>query len=492
MNFWKIAAIAASLALPAAANAEWREAETPHFRIYSNGGEQQLNRFAERLETFDALLRRLASVPANIEPVKVRVFLLDTEDQVRRAYHATGTTIAGFYTVNMEGPLAVSPRRTDVTDSTFGPEIVLFHEYAHHFMLQYFPASYPAWYVEGFAEMASTATPQPGGKMAFGKAASHRGYSLTASRWVPVSQLLTQSYSQFPKDADFYGQAWLLSHYLTFAPARKGQIYRYLGALAAGRPQADAAREIFGDLDALNREAREYLNARNFSYSQIEVRNPAPESMRLRLLTSGEAALVGDMAAFRDHVGEKERAAWIADIRAKAARYPADPHVLQFLADAEFAAEDYPAALATADKWLAVAPGDVHAMTRKATILLEQADALEGAARTAKIALARTLIVAANKIDPDDPKTLVAFYDAYRVSGERPPPVAIDALKQAVGTMPQAYRPRMLLANALANQGKYDAAIFYLGPIAYDPHPSDGQQAALNMIGRLREAMAGK
>ncbi len=492
MRFWKIAAVAASLALPAAANAEWREAETAHFRIYSGGGEQQLSRFAERLETFDALLRRLASVPASVEPVKVRVFLLDTEDQVRRAFHGNDSTVAGFYTVNMEGPLAVSPRRTDSESTVFGPEIVLFHEYAHHFMLQYFPASYPAWYIEGFAEMASTATLQPGGKMAFGKAASHREYSLTQSRWVPVSQLLAQSYSEFPKDADFYGQAWLLSHYLTFAPARKGQIYRYLGALAAGRPQSEAARAIFGDVDALNNEARHYLDARNFSYSQVEVQRPAPGSIKLRLLTPGEAALVGDMAAFRDSVGEKERSAWIADIRAKAARYPGDPHVLSFLADAEYAAEDYAAALATADKWLAIAPGDVQAMTRKATILLEQASNLEGAPRAAKVALARSLIVAANKIDPDDPKTLVAFYEAYRVSGERPPPIAIEALKQAVGTMPQAYRPRMLLATALANQGKYDEAIFYLGPIAYDPHPSEGQRAALNMIGQLRQAMAGK
>ncbi len=486
-------ALILALAAPGAARAEWREAETAHFRIYSSGGEQQLRRFAERLETFDALLRRLASVPASVEPVKVRVFLLETEDQVRRAYHVSaGSSVAGFYTVNMEGPLAVSPRRTDVSDSTFGPEIVLFHEYAHHFMLQYFPVSYPAWYVEGFAEMASTAVPLPGGKMAFGKPASHREYSLTASRWVPVSQLLTQSYSQFPKDGDFYGQAWLLSHYLTFAPARKGQIYRYLGALAAGRPQAEAAREIFGDVEALNREARHYLDGRTFTYAPIEVQHPAPESIKLRLLSPGEASLVEDMAAFRDRVDEKERAAWIAAIRAKAARYPSDPKVLQFLADAEFAAEDYPAALATADKWIAVAPNDVQAMTRKATILLEQADALEGAARAAKIASARALIVAANRIDADDPKTLVAFYEAYRVSGERPPQVALDALRQAVGTMPQAYRPRMLLATALANQGKYDEAIFYLGPIAYDPHPSDGQQAALAMIGRLRQAMAGK
>jgi hypothetical protein len=35
-----------------------------------------------------------------------------------------------------------------------------------------------------------------------------------------------------------------------------------------------------------------------------------------------------------------------------------------------------------------------------------------------------------------------------------------------------------------------EEAIFYLGPIGYDPHPSGGQQAALALIKRLRERAA--
>jgi cytochrome c-type biogenesis protein CcmH/NrfG len=486
----RFAALLALLIFPAAARADWREAETAHFRIFSGGGEQQLVRFAERLEMLDALLRKLSRAPQGMHSSKVRVILLDREDQVRRAYSGTDPNVAGFYTVNMHGPLAVSPRRTDEQDSVWGPEIVLFHEYAHHFMLEYFPAGYPSWYVEGFAEIVSTAAPMAGEKMAFGKAASHRQYSLMLSRWIPVEQLLTSSRAEFPKDADFYGQSWVLAHYLTFSRERNGQIYRYLGALASGRPPLEAAREIFGDLGALNREVRNYLSAQSFPYSPIEVAKPPRDSISLRPLGTSEAALMEETAAFRDSLKEDRRAAYLADLRAKTARFPTDPYALQLLADAEYAAEDFPASRATVDRLLAIAPQNVHALTRKATILLREAEDLQGAALDAKVNEARKLIVAANRRDADDPQTLIAFYESYRVSGERPPAVAVEGLKQAVGTVPQDFRPRMMLANQLANEGKYQEAIFYLGPIAYDPHSSEGQQAALAFIKRLRERAA--
>jgi hypothetical protein len=48
----------------------------------------------------------------------------------------------------------------------------------------------------------------------------------------------------------------------------------------------------------------------------------------------------------------------------------------------------------------------------------------------------------------------------------------------------------MMLAGQLAFEHRYAEAIRYLGPIAYDPHPSSGQRAALDMINRFREAMS--
>lgn len=488
-NLSRLAGLLIALAAPSAASAEWREAKTPHFQIYSEGGEARLLRFAERLEMLDTLLRKATGTAADVPPTKVRIVLLDNAEQVQQAYRTKGKPIAGFYTVNMQGPLAVAPRREGDEGSLSLPEIILFHEYAHHFMLQYAPASYPAWYVEGFAEIASTAATIPGGKMAWGKPADTRQYSLDTSRWVPVRQLLGQTYASFPSDADFYGQSWLLAHFLTFSQERAGQLRRYLALLAAGRPQTDAAIEAFGDLDVLNREVHQYLANRSFPYRAVPIEATERSGFTLRTLSAGESALMRETAAFRDRVDEAERPAWLAAFREKAARFPSDPYVLRMLADAEYAAEDYKAAGATIDKLLAVSPEDVRGRTRKGMILLREADNLQGAERSRKIEEARKLILAANKTDPDDPYALIAYYQSFRISGERAPAVAVEGLRQAVGTIPQDFEPRMLLATQLANEGKLAEAIHYLGPIAYDPHPSEGQAAALAFIQQLRQAM---
>ena len=43
--------------MPAAAHAEWKEATTTNFIVYSEGGEAQLREFATKLEKFNYVLR---------------------------------------------------------------------------------------------------------------------------------------------------------------------------------------------------------------------------------------------------------------------------------------------------------------------------------------------------------------------------------------------------------------------------------------------------
>jgi predicted Zn-dependent protease len=482
---------AALLALaPAAANAEWREAETAHFRVYSDAGENQIVQFAQKLEGLDALLHRATGTRPVADPTKVRVILLDTLQMVQHAMRTRDTSIAGFYTVNIEGPIAVSSGSRD-SDYLTTPEITLFHEYAHHFMLEYFPATYPAWYVEGFAELASTATLDSGGKMAFGKAASHRGYSLTSSRWIPIPQLLESTYASFPDDADFYGESWLLSHYLTFSEKRAGQLRKYLNALAAGVPNLDAAKAAFGDLDQLSREVHIYLDQANFSYRQVPIELPAREAIRIRALSPGEADLMQETAGLSYGFSKEEMAAYLAGLARKVERYPSDPYGLQLLADAEYQAEDYPASRKAVDRLLAVAPQSLSGRVRKAMILLNDAESLDGTQRRAKVAEARTLIVAANQSSVNDPQPLIAYYRSFVTAGERPTAQAITGLAQAVETVPADEGPRMMLVNQLVNDGRLADAVYYLQPVAYDPHRGKGRNQALEMLESLKQRLAG-
>ena len=55
-----------------------------------------------------------------------------------------GETVAGFYAARDEDIFAVALR------GGMGDDVLL-HEYAHHFMMQNFASTYPAWFVEGFA-----------------------------------------------------------------------------------------------------------------------------------------------------------------------------------------------------------------------------------------------------------------------------------------------------------------------------------------------------
>jgi tetratricopeptide (TPR) repeat protein len=485
-----VAAGGAAMLAPAAARAEWREAETAHFQIYSDGSESQLVEYAQRLEGLDELLRKATATPADLPPSKVRVILFPTAAQVRRAYHGHDRDIEGFYTVNMQGPLAISTRGQDKNDENLGPDVVLFHEYAHHFMLEYFPATYPAWYVEGFAEIASTASMMSGGRMMYGKAANHRGWSLTSSRWVPVPDLLDATYASFPQDADFYGESWLLAHYLTFSQKRAGQLRKYLTELGAGVPGDKAAADAFGDLNQLSQEVHAYLEGASFPAKAVPIELPARESIRIRTLSPGEADLMPETAAFEENLAKEPMAAFLADLKAKAARYPDDPYALQLLADAEYAADDYAGAASTLDRLLKVAPESVPGRIRKAMILLHAAEDLDGAARQSKIDEARHLIVAANKAAPEDPQPLVAYYESFRLAGERPPHQAVEGLLQAVSTVPQDQGPRMMLVGELISEGKLADAIYYLGPIAYDPHSGRGENSALALINQLKQRLA--
>ena len=485
-----LAAAAAAILAPAAARAEWRQAETAHFQIYSDGSEGQLVQYAQRLEGLDEVLRKATGTPADLPPTKVRVVLFPNVVQVKHAYHGTDPDVAGFYTVNLQGPIAVSTRGQDQSDDMWGPDVTLFHEYAHHFMLAYLPATYPAWYVEGFAEIAATTSMMSGGRMMYGKAADHRSYSLTQSSWIPIAKLLTSTYATAPKDSDFYGESWLLSHYLTFSPKRPGQLRRFLAGLSAGTPSDKAAADAFGDLNQLDHEVHSYLEGGTFPARAVPVSLPAREAIRIRTLSPGEAGLMNQTAGFDEDLAKPAMTAYLDDLKAKAAHFPDDPYALRLLADAQYAAEDYAAAGATTDKLLVAAPDSVPGKVRKAMVLLEQAEAAAGAARKTKVEEARRLIVAANRAAPEDPAPLVAYYRSFLAAGEAVPAQSVEGLRQAVSTLPQAPGPRMMLVRELVEENKLAEAIYYLGPIAYDPHRGAGDNPALNLIGELKHRLA--
>lgn len=493
---------ASALIAPAVAAAEWREAETAHFRIISGGTEKQLSDFARRLESVDALMRKATRAEDDEAVNKVRVYLVNSVDDVQRAVNATGSGIGGFYTVNEHGPFAVVPRKTTNEFGNFTPEVVLFHEYGHHFQLQYFPITYPGWYVEGSAELFSTVGFRPDGKLVYGRAASHRGQSLAYAKWVPVSVMLTKTADDYPDDADFYGQAWLLTHYLTFSPARSGQLKQYLGAIASGQSPTEAAK-AFGNLNTLSSEVRKYFEAANFPMRLVPMELPAQVVLKTRVLSPGETALIPETIAYRDYALDElekdkdrtkergERGQLLERVRRKAARFGNDAFALRMLADVEFVTGNYAQSRSAADRLLAIAPNDVGGLYRKATLLIEDAEKASGAERKRLALEGREFARRAAVLDQNDPQPFVAFYRSFPAAGQAPTRNAIDGLEQAVRIVPQDDGPRWMLVQAFAATKRYDEAIRAIGPIAFAPHKSPSRERALKRLEELKKAKAG-
>lgn len=500
MTGWiRLAALMLLLALPQGARAEWRQFETRHFTIYSESPDKDVTRLAEGLERIDGLMRMASGLREDVEPVKVRIYQVATNGEVERAVGGDDSGIAGFYDTNILGPFAVTPRRMTFHAGDFTPELVLHHEYAHHFMLQYFPTIYPSWYVEGYAELIGSSTILPDGRVAYGMPAKHRGSEINVD-WVSLQDLLLLPPEKI-HNMDVYGQGWALAHFFTFSKTRAPQLRQYLAALAQGKSQAEAAK-VFGDLGELNREAHRYLAGGVFDYRPVTVPIAQPVIERVTPVSAGEAALIPEVIAFRDDeltLSRKEasrareqklRAENLARIREKAARFAGDPFALYFLAQAEYSAGHYAEAEAAADRLLAIQPTHVRGLVTKSLCLSRRAGSLAAPARGEMAAKARQLALRANKADPNDVLPLFAYYESFHLAGEKPIHQAVVSLQQVVATLPHDTRMRQLLVDELAAEHRWADAIAVLMPIANSPHRSPRRDAAREQLAQLQAELA--
>ena len=177
-----LAGLGLMLAGAGSAQAAWWQAKTQHFTVYREGGDAKLREFAEKLEKFDFLLRTVTKVTNPQQGSPVKVYILSSESKVREL--ARNPNIGGFYTTSDRSAFAVLSRGEKANQFDFGAQEILFHEYTHHFMLHHFPAAYPAWYVEGFAEFFSIVKFPRDGSIEFGHVPLARAPGLVMDRFI--------------------------------------------------------------------------------------------------------------------------------------------------------------------------------------------------------------------------------------------------------------------------------------------------------------------
>ncbi len=467
-------------AQPAAA--EWIEATSQHFVIYANGDPAAIKRQAEQLERFDSLIRYFNALPEREEDGsnKLTVYVVADDAAVRRLFGEGGANIAGFYQGRASGSVAFTPAQGDRQAGANGlqPQIVLFHEYAHHMLLANTAIAVPAWYGEGYAEFLSTARFDKD-VVWVGAAAQHRGYELLMEKGLSAEQLFSLDRGKMSRDeiSSLYARGWLMTHYLTLDPGRKRQLAAYMASVNAGKPGIEAARAAFGDLRALDKGLSAYLGKSTLPAYKIPLTRLPEPKVALRPLRPGERAMIE--LRMRSDRGVDSRTA--QPILAKAAplgeRYADDPVVQGWLAEMALDAGRYDLADTAANRALAIDPKSAQALVYKAQVQLHRAREAK-ATDPAVWKEARSWLLKANRLDPNDAYALLLYYSSFGMARTPPTDNAKAALLRAHELVPQDPGLGYAFATQSLIDGRLDDARAALRPLAYSAHSGPDSPAA--------------
>jgi hypothetical protein len=383
-------------------------------------------------------------------------------------------------------------------------ENLLYAGYAQHFLMTYYPAAYPRWYLDGFGQIFGTMAVKGDTIIEFGRAPDGANMVMHEFGPYPIKDVLDDSYlTERPHKTGWTPiHAWALTHFLFFSDTRRPQLRQYLTARADGKDAATAA-QIFGDQKALSQEMRSYFYHRK-PYLQISYDPAKIEQPIVRRLRESEAAFVKGRLELGARVelpplpaadaGPEQariltrarqealrlRTDWLADLRRDAAHYPNELEAQLLLAEAECRSDNGAQCVSAAEEALAFAPDNSAALAWKGSGQAQLALAAPTAQRAALLRSARRTIAQANRADSENPLPLLAFYRSFAEAGETPPDIAIEGLMKAVDSVPAAPGPRLMLGEALVRRGNAEAARRALIPVANGAYASpEGQQARM-------------
>jgi tetratricopeptide (TPR) repeat protein len=476
-----------ALLIAAPAHAQWWEAKTDHFIVYSQSTAREAKEFAEKLERFDMSLRSLQNIkssPVTSDSHRLSVYRFGDIGDIGRLAGSQG--VAGFYIPRAGGSVAFVPAREEIKSNIksirqrneLDSQTVLFHEYAHHFMFQHFSGAYPGWYVEGLAETYSTIDFKPDGTFHLGNPPQARAEALMGGLNFSAQRLLTNT--NRPDMMDIYGRytvGWLLTHYLTFEPSRSGQLGNYLNLINKGTDPTSAARQAFGDLGKLNGDLQRYKNKRPLPGALVKPANYRTPTVQMRRLGPDEEAIIRVQMRSKRGVDRKTAPDVASDARAIAAKFPQSHVVNLALAEAEIDAERFDQAEAAADRALALNPRSVEALLYKGRAYLER-----GKSDARLLAAARPWFTKANQIDPNHAGPLFYNYMTYFKAGGPVPESALIGLERAFEIAPFDAEVRMVLARQLLAEKKGKLARSVIIPFALAPHESKGAKALREVV----------
>lgn len=276
----------------------WVEIKSPHFTVYSNGGERDGRRVALEFEEIRAMFEQsFPKLRVDSGGKPTIIYALKDENSLKLLLPNYGQNknamkIAGQYHATYDKNFAIV--RTDVTGTGTNAYHVMYHEYAHGlFRLNY--RGLPLWLDEGLAEYWGGSDIQNKEAQA-GMADVRQVRVLQQNRLLPIATLVSIDgtsplYNTQDHSGIFYAESWALVHYLTMAPEVREQnlLNKYLAALQQTDDPIEAANKTFGDLKKFSEKLESYVRNQAFYYNRIRLNSEISEKQFVaRALTPAE------------------------------------------------------------------------------------------------------------------------------------------------------------------------------------------------------------
>lgn len=469
------------------ANGRWLQVESANFVVQSSLDEKDTREEVAALEAFHALMMSLLPRPADFRGAKLLVQIAGTERDFKATAPGSGRGIAGFYAASVEGVRAVTaPQRAFEIQREMNRNIraldartILFHEYAHHCMFANVKTIYPAWYVEGFAEYFSTAMISPEGAQ-IGMMTRGRAQWLLAGRWMPIEKFLKAAPLSLDNTdgAQFYAQAWLVTHLLVNRPERSAGFARYVTALMKGGDAIDAFEPAFGlSPQAFDRELKAY-NYSSLAFAKVNsVRaDPATPMTVTRLSPAVDNVLMP--ASFLMHVPTTKSAAdSVAAIRKEAKAFPDDPIVGHAMAFADIWYGDLAAARSRLDALLQAPTAQTHHLSGLCDLRRAYAADDKDLFETARAGFVR-----AYELDNTRASSLFRYAECAVAQTGKADTETTNVLVGAYRLTPQVEPVGLMAAQALMENGRFAEAAMVLRPLAANAHGGELTEMTRKML----------
>ena len=285
-----VACLALLRPLPATAQT-WREIQSPHFRIVTDGSEKDGRNVAKEFEQMRSVFSTLFKNPVLDTGAPLLVVAVHEPglQALAPVFWKQRDKVAGQFFRGWERQFAL------VRLDNFGDlnQAVVFHEYTHsilHANLHWMPT----WLDEGLAEFYAYTRFQD--DHIYIGAPSVRLNHLRSESLIPIPQMMTANSGTFFKDKDrddlFYGEAWAMVHYISYGKhmGNGAKLTSFVRLMDQGTPQLEAFQKTFGDPEAFQKELSNYISTFTLAAGVMrEIKGPDPNSFTVRTLTRAEA-----------------------------------------------------------------------------------------------------------------------------------------------------------------------------------------------------------